>query len=160
MWAHQYPLSPLYRILPRRNFTRKTPKDPTNSAQNPFFSNLLDQAVNINPLNGKALAYRGKANTALGRHERGFQDLNQDIRVSPQDADTHYLRGTAYLDLGQYQRALQDLDEAIRLDSPEPKQFVARGHTRVALGRLNQAAYDYAIAVQLRSDALANCPER
>ena len=75
-----------------------------------------DAALAVNPNFGPLYAWRGVAETSLGRFEQAKSDLRQAMRLSPRDPriGVWYLQvGSAELEQGHYDAAIDELHKAL-----------------------------------------------
>lgn len=76
----------------------------------------FDLALQQNPNNASALAFRGAALGMLNRPDEALASIRQAMRISPRDPKLptwHMFAGTAYLHLGQDRQAVESLTRSV-----------------------------------------------
>lgn len=117
----------------------------------------LDQALEANPDNGIALAYKGaslrelqrldEASSALGRAATLIDEVNSTTR-----AWVHSERFFTLLELGDTIQAMREIDLAINDDGRQATYWRNRGAIRSEQGDLEGAIADYDKALELNPD--------
>jgi len=90
--------------------------------------------ADISEDNADALARRGAASLAAGKHEAALADLTRAIELAPDMAEYRYLRARVYLATQKLPGAKADLDEALRLDATHAQARFYRAALRMAMG--------------------------
>ncbi|HEX7097323.1 MAG TPA: tetratricopeptide repeat protein [Acidimicrobiales bacterium] len=80
---------------------------------------LFGEALDIEPSNVEALAYRGWAQLRAGRADAAMADLDRAIELNDQYPDARVFRAIAHLEAGRFQQARDDLAVLDTLDPPQ-----------------------------------------
>jgi tetratricopeptide (TPR) repeat protein len=81
-----------------------------------------------------ALARRGAAAIAAGKHPQALEDLNRACELAPGVAENFFARARLHLAMHQPRPALADLDAALKLDPALADARLRRAGVRAALG--------------------------
>jgi tetratricopeptide (TPR) repeat protein len=100
----------------------------------------LPQAVAAD--NADALARRGAAALAAGKHALALEDLNRACELAPGVASHFYDRARVHGALRQAHLALADLDEALRIDPSMAEARMRRAVLRRAMGHRTEITGD------------------
>jgi hypothetical protein len=79
----------------------------------------FNEAIRINPQDGKAYAVRGIARYKLGDKRGAIGDFNEVIKINPNDPRAYTVRGIARYDLGDKPGAIADLKTAVNLSGQQ-----------------------------------------
>ncbi len=111
--------------------------------------NLLNQALELNPSQGAALARRSTLLWEKGQPEAALKDLSDAIQADPEAAVLYYQRANLRFRLGDLQGAIADYGEALKYQENYADAYVNRGNARAELGDEAGALQDYTIAINL-----------
>jgi tetratricopeptide (TPR) repeat protein len=111
-----------------------------------------DEAINIDPKNAMAYAFRGLARSHRGEADKAIADCNEAVRLEPKSAVVYGLRAAMWEEQNELDKALADCDEALRLDQTAFHAFLTRGIIWHRKGDLEQAVADFGQAIKLTPD--------
>ncbi|MQA59959.1 MAG: tetratricopeptide repeat protein [Actinophytocola sp.] len=109
----------------------------------------LTRALERNPHDATALAYRGEVLRAKRRYSEALDDLNRAIELQPDHAWAIGTRGDIYRNVGRYADAIADYTAALALEPDTAWVLVGRGDTQRLLGEYQAAVADLTRAVEL-----------
>lgn len=112
----------------------------------------FEQAMKLNPGDGRAIMLRGVAAARQGRHESAMEFYNRSLEIDPGLVEAYQSRGLALMKLERLPQAVEDFTKAVTLNPKFEEGFVRRG---LAYGRLG----DYEKAVADNSAAIAINPK-
>jgi tetratricopeptide (TPR) repeat protein len=110
-------------------------------------------AIRLNPVLNLALALRGRAHSALGRHCKALVDFTKLLEINPADAFAYLSRGRVHLLLGHHLVAIAEFNKAQRLEPTLERLHLYRSEAYFALGQ-------WTAAIKAASEAirLDDCP--
>ena len=134
----------------------------------------LEQAIEQNPEDARALAHRGETYRLMARYEEALADFDRAISLKPEYYWAIAHRGEVYYQRKEYEKALADFDRALQLQPDNPWALAHRGVTyrfmgeayyTMALADLDRAIelkpeYYWAIAYRCRVYELMKCYEK
>jgi tetratricopeptide (TPR) repeat protein len=71
--------------------------------------------IKLNPLNGQAYLYRGRAQAFLARWDESLRDLTIAIQLAPDRAEVYFHRGCLLMERNR-RRAIEDLSISVLID--------------------------------------------
>jgi lipoprotein NlpI len=98
---------------------------------------LADKAIEQDPKNIKAYAFRGALQDLLGKHKDAVADFGKAIELDPKLAEAYDRRGSSYFKLGDFAASIKDFDKYLEL---EPRQVP--GHWRRGISYYYAKRYD------------------
>lgn len=128
---------------------------------------LLTQAIELDPTNGEAYAYRGLSHIGEGRWQQGVENLitafdleptmaadyfeifDRGIQDNPDSAAHYNDRGRAHLALQQYSDAMLDFNQAVTLAPDVAIYYANRGLAYAQMNFAELAFDDFAAAIEL-----------
>jgi len=113
---------------------------------------LLDQALQLRPLDPGALDARGNALAGLGRFSEAVGSYDEALRQSPSMANTLHNRGVSLAALGRSEEALASYEQAIALNPAYVEAHNNRGNVLAALRRDREALASYDRALEGKRD--------
>ncbi|KAJ3259016.1 cytochrome c oxidase subunit 1 [Chytriomyces hyalinus] len=137
--------------------------DPTNEhaihnlAVYSFQRQLWDDAIQafaklikLNPENGQAYLYRGRANAYLAKWDESLRDLTVAIQLAPDRADVFFYRGCLLRERNR-RKAIEDLSVSVLLDDgpTNTDAFYQRAMLYYKLKKYDLALIDYHTVVEL-----------
>lgn len=124
---------------------------------NEFAEASFDRALQLQPGNGEALAYRGFTRERRRDYEAALQDLSAALELGvettalhmdrlggPWVTGVHRRRAAVLLALGQPDQAVADINAAMEIEPGNPFLYLERARAQLKAGRL-EAAYDDAM---------------
>ncbi|MEA5449021.1 tetratricopeptide repeat protein [Leptolyngbya sp. CCNP1308] len=114
--------------------------------------NYLNQALDLKPDYGSALAQRSALLWENGQPEEALQDLTNAIQNDPTTATWYYQRGNLRFRLGDLQGAIADYSDALEHEAAYVDAHINRGNARAELGDEAGALQDYTAAINLAKD--------
>ncbi len=108
-----------------------------------------NRAIELNPSNAKAIAFRAQTHQTMGRYGEALADLDRAIELDPGYFSAIGGRGENYRLMGRYDEALADFSRAIELDPGFAWAVASRGETYQAMGRYGEALADLDRAIEL-----------
>ncbi|KAJ3354247.1 cytochrome c oxidase subunit 1 [Entophlyctis luteolus] len=86
--------------------------------------------IALNPENGQAYLYRGRANAYLAKWEEALRDLTLAVQLAPERPDVYYYRGCLLRERNK-RKAIEDFSVSILLDDgpTNAEAFFQRGRT-------------------------------
>ncbi|MGF1566603.1 MAG: tetratricopeptide repeat protein [Nodosilinea sp.] len=115
----------------------------------------IDQAIQLSPKNGEALALRANWLAQNGQIDRALQDLTDALQTKPVQATWYFQRGNLRFQVGDLQGAIADYTSALEQDDTYSDAYINRGNARAELGDEAGAVEDYGTALNLATDAEA-----
>ena len=106
-------------------------------------------AVQLEPQDRQAWAYRGDAYRWLGRFDEALADFEKAVGLDPSYGWAIASRGETYRRMGRYEQAMDDFDRAIALNPNHSYAFASRGETYRRTRRYQQAIADLDRAVSI-----------
>lgn len=119
------------------------------------FENALkyaDDAVNKEPENIAALAYRCEYKYDTGDIDGAISDMSLLIEIEPSESTHFNNRGWYKTSKRDYEGAKMDYTKAIALDPENANAYVSRGHILLIQGNKDAANNDLRKAIQLDND--------
>lgn len=120
--------------------------------QNNDSLNYLNQALELKPDHGNALAQRSNLLWENGQSEAALKDVSNAIQAEPSSAALYYQRGNLRFRLGDLQGAIADYSDALQRQDTYVDAHVNRGSARADLGDEAGAVQDYTAAINLATD--------
>lgn len=114
--------------------------------------NYLNQALELKPNQGAALAQRSTLLWENGQSEEALQDLTNAIQNDPTTATWYFQRGNLRFRLGDLQGAIADYSDALERQDTYVDAHINRGNARAELGDEAGALQDYTAAINLAKD--------
>ncbi|MBD1876906.1 tetratricopeptide repeat protein [Nodosilinea sp. FACHB-131] len=114
--------------------------------------NYLNQAIDLKPDHGEALAQRSTLLWENGQSEEALQDLTNAIQNDPNTATWYFQRGNLRFRLGDLQGAIADYGDALERETTYVDAHINRGNARAELGDEAGALQDYTAAINLAKD--------
>ncbi|NJL44915.1 MAG: tetratricopeptide repeat protein [Leptolyngbyaceae cyanobacterium SM2_3_12] len=114
---------------------------------------FLDQALQLAPKDGDALAQRATLLWENGELERALQDLTNAIQADPTSPTWYFQRGNLRLQVGDLQGAIADYTASLEQDDSYGDAYVNRGNARADLGDEAGAIQDYTTAITAVGEA-------
>ncbi len=114
--------------------------------------NYLNQALDLKPDHGNALAQRSNLLWENGQSEAALKDVSNAIQAEPGSAALYYQRGNLRFRLGDLQGAIADYSDALQRQDTYVDAHVNRGSARADLGDEAGAVQDYTAAINLATD--------
>lgn len=115
----------------------------------------FSQALQIQPYDALALAWRGRCRFKLEDYAKALQDYDEALNLT-QNAQLYYERGLVRFFLKQAKSSLADFDRAAALEPHNPFRYSSRAYVKAAWGMLPEAVSDYEQAIALDpEDAVA-----
>ena len=110
----------------------------------------IDQAIERQPDDFRALSNRGNALKALGRSDEALASYDQALAINPCCAEALRGRGGQLQELGRPDEALADYDRALALNADDARVLIDRGAVLGEMDRLAEAlaSYDRALLVE------------
>lgn len=99
---------------------------------------LAQQAINLEPREGKFYGLLGETYRARGQHDQAIQYYNTALERSGTYFQTYLTRGISQLELGDWQNAERDFQQSIRL-LPTATAYHQLGMIALQTGRQQQA---------------------
>lgn len=112
----------------------------------------LNQIIQQNPANRKALAHRGETYRRLEHYEQALMDFNRALALKPDYAWALAHCGETYYLLKRYEEALTNFSRAIELKPDYAWALAHRGATYRRLKRTQEALVDFNRAIELNPD--------
>jgi len=111
---------------------------------------IIGQALQLDPFSIDAIRIRGMALMHLGRHDPALECFERALSLRPNHIELLVNRATALLEMKRFQEALAGFDRVVGLDPQNAIGWNNRGNALVAMGRLEEAVgcYDRALALQ------------
>ncbi|KAI9199213.1 uncharacterized protein BJ171DRAFT_632051 [Polychytrium aggregatum] len=108
--------------------------------------------LRLNPENGPAYAFRGRAYAALSKWDDALEDLTTAVQMAPDQADIFFHRGCLLRERNR-RRAIDDFSISILLDDSHAnaQAFYQRAVLYYKLGKYELAAADYTSVLDLDS---------
>ncbi|KAI9337807.1 hypothetical protein BDR26DRAFT_803961 [Obelidium mucronatum] len=108
--------------------------------------------IKLNPENGQAYLYRGRANAYLAKWDEALRDLTLAIQLAPDRADVFFYRGCLLRDRNK-RKAIEDLSVSVLLDDgpTNSEAFFQRAMLYYKLKKYELAVIDYLTVVELDS---------
>ncbi|KAJ3123091.1 cytochrome c oxidase subunit 1 [Physocladia obscura] len=106
--------------------------------------------IQLNPENGQAYLYRGRANAYLAKWEEGLRDLTLAVQLAPDRADVYFYRGCLLRERNK-RKAIEDFSVSVLLDDgpTNAEAFFQRAMIYYKLKKYELAAIDYVTVVEL-----------
>lgn len=120
----------------------------------------FDRALEIDPRNARARAYRAMASHLLGRNREALADLDRALQDDPDCLPAIVNRGSVRIVLDDLDGAIADFDRAIRMNPRVATAYVNRGVARRKQGDLEGAMADLDSAIRLEPDHPEACFNR
>lgn len=111
-------------------------------------ANLLDKAIEADPLDAAPYLLRSRALADLGYLNDAFDDATKAIRLAP-SAEAYANRGLICLKQNHPKGAQRDFEYAVKLDPKEPLVYVYRAGAAFLEGRKGDACDDLEQACSL-----------
>ena len=114
----------------------------------------LNESLQVNPNQPKALQARGESLLLLGKPQEALNDFNKTIEISTsldnqKKLELYKLRAQAYIYLGENRKAIEDFTEAIKLDSNNANLYSKRGKSYLEVIELRLSLKDYDQAIKI-----------
>jgi len=117
---------------------------------------LLNQAVEANPDNEKALNARGVAHFTMKDYPNALLDYEQAIKLKPDWYQPYFNRARLRVEQSDWESALADFSEAVSRQRDSSEVYANRGMVLYQLNRLPEAQHDFDKAIDLKpGDATA-----
>lgn len=108
--------------------------------------NVLSSAIQTHPGDGRLLAARGKAYTALGAIEPALEDITKAIAASPADWTLYSAQGVALDRMGRQSEAEEAYKKALGISPDNPKIL-----NNLALGTALGGRHEEAVEIMRRA---------
>ena len=115
--------------------------------------NKINEELNVNPSNPKALNLRGYSYNELGKYSLALKDLNKAIAIESDNPVYHYNRGISYHKLGQYELSIEDYSKTIALEVDNDKAYYNRAISYGKLRMFKKAIKDYNRDLEINGEA-------
>ncbi|KAJ1556100.1 cytochrome c oxidase subunit 1, partial [Cladochytrium tenue] len=104
----------------------------------------------LNPENGQAYLFRGRAQAFLARWEDALRDLTSAVQLAPDRADVFFYRGCLLRERNR-RRAIEDFSTSVLIDDSPANvaAFYERGTVYFKLKKYELAVIDYTTVVEL-----------
>lgn len=99
----------------------------------------LNRAIEVNPKNFDAFAYRGTVYLGLGRYREALKDYEAALLLDPKLPQARRFHLLALASVGEVEKALAELDRLSRECPSEPMLRTVRGHCYLMQGRFDEA---------------------
>jgi serine/threonine protein kinase len=106
------------------------------------------RAIELDPNDARAYAFRGDIYHMLDRHEEALADCITAIHLQPEDALAYSYRGCVLSSLRRHEDALADFQRAIERDPGLLDAYLGRALALADVGRSEEALRDYDRGVQ------------
>lgn len=110
----------------------------------------LDNAVNADPKDDKALDHRGRYKEEIGDDKGAVADFNKLISMKPGKAEYYYNRSSANYDLKNYDAVISDCKNAIVIDENFYKAYTMLGDVYDTYGDKAKSIANYEKAISIR----------
>jgi tetratricopeptide (TPR) repeat protein len=112
----------------------------------------FSRALEKDPINVDAFAYRGFMYLALGEMQRAIDDSTRAVQLDPNCARGYMSRGLAFKHRDELDKAISDITEAIRLEPDNYYNVFMRADIYALRDEYEKALADYDRAVELNPD--------
>ncbi|KAJ3416949.1 cytochrome c oxidase subunit 1 [Chytridiales sp. JEL 0842] len=106
--------------------------------------------IKLNPLNGQAYLYRGRAHAFLAQWDESLRDLTMAIQLAPDRAEVFFHRGCLLSERNR-RKAIEDLSISVLIDDGpnNTEAFYQRAVLYYKLKKYDLAVIDYTTVVEL-----------
>ncbi|MBR2864958.1 MAG: tetratricopeptide repeat protein [Elusimicrobiaceae bacterium] len=124
---------------------------PTQTLQNTSFTEHIQQALSLNPLDVQAICLWAEFNEVLKNYDLALQAYSQAITAKEKDPNLYYKRAFVYHLTENFQEAIEDCTKAITLAGKKVREiyYAQRGASKRALQDIEGALQDYQNAVSV-----------
>jgi Flp pilus assembly protein TadD len=113
---------------------------------------FLNQAIELDPNDGRFYSLRGFVYHDLGLYERSVEDFSLAIHFDPNNEASYTGRACSYKELGQFERAIEDFSWAIRIEPGNVHNYALRGILYAALDQHKRAIEDFSQVIRIDPD--------
>jgi len=109
----------------------------------------FDQAMKLNPGDGRAVMLRGVIEARQGQHPKALPFYNRALELDPGLVEAYQSRGLTLMKLDQLPQAIEDFTKAVALNPKFEEGFVRRGLAYGRLGEYGKSVADNTAAIAL-----------
>ena len=109
----------------------------------------FDQAMKLNPGDGRAVMLRGVIEARQGQHSKALPYYNKALELDPGSVEGYQSRGLTLMKLDQLPEAIEDFSKAVSLNPKFEEGFVRRGLAYGRIGEYAKSVADNTAAIAL-----------
>lgn len=109
----------------------------------------FDQAMKLNPGDGRAVMLRGVIEARQGQHSKALPFYNRALELDPGLVEAYQSRGLSLMKLEQLPEAISDFTKAVALNPKFEEGFVRRGLAYGRIGEYAKSVADNTAAIAL-----------
>jgi Tfp pilus assembly protein PilF len=113
----------------------------------------FDKAIDIDPMNDRAFAYRCLVRAATGSElQHALVDCNEVLRLNPNNIFVFEARGLTFLKLGEFDRSIVDFDRMLSFRPYNAASRYGRGLAKLRKGDAAEGEFDLMVATAIRPE--------